>query len=127
MKEIMAIIRMDNMNDTIGALSEAGFAAMTAQKVFGRGKKKIDHELIEIVIKEGINAPVRTVEAISEGHRLMAKRLITLIVPDESVDEVVDIVLEHNKTGYMGDGKIFVLPITEVIRVRTGQTGVNAI
>lgn len=127
MKEILAIIRMDNINDTAHALSEAGFSSMTGRKVFGRGKKNLNFELLEKVIDDGIEAPPRTLESISESQRLFAKRLITMVVKDEDVQEVCDIIIEHNQTGNMGDGKIFVLPVAEVVRVRTGETGESAI
>jgi len=127
MKEIMAFIRMDNMNETIHALSEAGYGSMTAHKVFGRGKKQANYEYIEAVVEQGMDAPVRTVESISENHRLIAKRSVTVVAEDDQVDEIIKIIVEKNQTGNMGDGKIFVLPLTEVYRVRTGETGSNAI
>lgn len=128
MKEILAIIRMNTMNETINALSEAGFASMTAHPVFGRGKKKIDFSIIEHLIQDdAIDAPPRTIETISETHRLLAKRSVMLVVQDDEVDEVIDIILEHNQTGNMGDGKIFVMPISDVTRVRTGESGTSAI
>jgi nitrogen regulatory protein PII 2 len=127
MKEIMAVIRMDNINDTARALSEAGFSSMTGRKVFGRGKKKYTFELIEDVVEEGDNTPTRTLETISENHRLIAKRMMILVVKDEDVDEVVDIIIDKNQTGHMGDGKIFVLPVADVVRVRTSETGESAL
>ena len=127
MKEVMAIIRMNTINETKRALSEAGFASMTARKVYGRGKKKISFSMLEDVIEDEMDAPPRLVEAVSESHRLLAKRLITLVVDDDEVDEVTKIIVETNQTGSMGDGKIFILPISEVIRVRTGESGQSAV
>ena len=127
MKEVMAIIRMNTMNETKRALSEAGFASMTARKVYGRGKKKISFNMIEDIIEDAAEAPPRLAEAMSEAHRLLAKRLITLVVNDKDVDEVTKIIIETNQTGSMGDGKIFVLPISDVIRVRTGESGQSAV
>lgn len=127
MKEIMAVIRMDNINDTAKALSEAGFSSMTGRKVFGRGKKTLNYELVEKVLDDGIEAPPRTLETISESQRLIAKRIMSLVVKDENVQEVIDIIIEKNQTGNMGDGKIFVLPISDVVRVRTGETGESAV
>ena len=91
-------------------------------------RKKIDFSIIEHLIEEdGIDAPPRTIETISETHRLLAKRSVMLVVQDDEVDDVIDIILEHNQTGNMGDGKIFVMPISDVTRVRTGESGTNAI
>ncbi|WP_058485534.1 P-II family nitrogen regulator [Defluviitalea phaphyphila] len=128
MKEIIAIIRMDMINQTKEALSIAGFPSMTCRKVQGRGKKKVDYELIESLISgEKIETSSKKMEMLSEAHRLIPKRMITMIVKDEDVKKVIDIIIEVNQTGNMGDGKIFVIPIEEVIRVRTGETGEIAI
>lgn len=127
MKEVMAIIRMNTINETKRALSEAGFSSMTARKVYGRGKKKISFGMIEDIIDDELEAPPRILETMSETHRLLAKRLITLVVNDDEVDEVTKIIVEHNQTGSMGDGKIFILPISDVIRVRTGEAGTSAV
>jgi nitrogen regulatory protein PII 2 len=100
---------------------------MTARKVYGRGKKKISFNMIEDIIEDAADAPPRLAEAMSEAHRLLAKRLIILIVGDDEVEEVTKIIVEKNQTGSMGDGKIFVLPIYDVIRVRTGESGQSAV
>lgn len=127
MKEIMAIIRMDKINQTKKALVEAGFPALTCRKVFGRGKKKVDYELIQqLIAGEEIQSP-KTAEVVSEGHRLVPKRLITLMVNDEDVKAAVQTIIDINQTASPGDGKIFVIPIEEAIRVRTGETGVEAL
>jgi nitrogen regulatory protein PII 2 len=127
MKEVMAIIRMNMINKTKEALSEAGFTAMTARKVYGRGRKKVDYELINSLISgTEIESPALA-ETISEGHRLVPKRLITLVVHDEDVQKAVKTIIEVNQTGSQGDGKIFVLPIEEAIRVRTAESGKVAV
>lgn len=127
MKEVNAIIRMNTINDTKRALSEAGFPSMTARTVYGRGKKKVSFEMLEQFIGEDMDAPAKTLEMISESHRLLSKRMITLVVQDDQVDEVIGIIIEHNQTGNMGDGKIFVSPITDAVRVRTGEKGASAV
>ena len=127
MKEIMAIIRLNMMNKTKDALSQAGFPSITCRKVMGRGKKKVDFSLIQSIVEENALQAPRLAEELSEGHRLVPKRFVTLIVNDEEVQKVVDTIMEVNSTGNPGDGKIFVLPISDVYRVRTGEAGEEAI
>jgi nitrogen regulatory protein PII 2 len=121
MKQIIAIIRMNKINATKQALSLAGFPAVTCRKVLGRGKKKVDYELINNLLNGTEIASPQIAEGISEGHRLVPKRQIMLVVRDEEVGEVVKIIIEQNQTKCAGDGKIFVCPIEKVVRVRTGE------
>ncbi|MGM0370046.1 MAG: P-II family nitrogen regulator [Bacillota bacterium] len=134
MKEVMSIIRMSMINKTKKALALKGFNSLTCRKVKGRGKKKVNYELIEqllageeeaVAIEGKIDPEV--VETVSEGHRLVPKRLITMIVDDEDVEEVVGTIIDVNQTGNPGDGKIFVRTIDSALRVRTGEQGEDAI
>ena len=127
MKEVMCIIRLNKVNKTKEALAEAGFPSITCRKVLGRGKKSIDKALIEAYMESGEVPQSAYGENLSERGRLIPKRLITLVVKDEEVKTVVDAVIGVNSTGTPGDGKIFVLPIEEVFRVRDGQSGEDAI
>ncbi len=129
MKEIMAIIRINKINKTRDALASEGFPAFTCVKILGRGKGKLKNkvELSNVVSIEEQDIPKEIAEAMSEEDRLLAKRLITLIVPDEEAPKVIDTIINVNKTGHPGDGKIFVLPINDAIRVRTAEKGNNAI
>ena len=127
MKEVMAIIRMNKITDTKEALSKAGFPSITCRKVYGRGKKKVDFELIEELIDGQPIAEPSVLESISENHRLISKRYLTMIVEDDEASEVAQIIIKANQTGNMGDGKIFISSIGDVVRVRTGETGVAAI
>lgn len=126
MKEIMAIIRLNMIGKTKEALLENGFPALTCTKVLGRGKAKVDYSLVNAELIEG-NIEARVAEQLSEGHRLIPKRLIVLTVNDSEVKKAVDTIIEANCTGNPGDGKIFVLPVSETIRVRTGETGEAAV
>lgn len=127
MKEVLAIIRMDMINKTKDALLKEGFAALNCRKVLGRGKKKVDFSILENMVRgTEISSPV-VAEAMSEGHRLIPKRLLSIVVADEDVKKVVDTIIETNSKGKPGDGKIFVMPISDAIRVRTGETGEVAI
>lgn len=127
MKEVMCIIRLNKVIKTKEALAEAGFPSITCRKVLGRGQKSIDKALLEAYMEADNLPPTPFGENLSERGRLIPKRLITLVVKDEAVKAVVDAVLEVNSTGTPGDGKIFVLPVEEVYRVRDGQAGETAI
>lgn len=123
MKEVMAIIRMNKMNETKRALADAGVSALTARRVMGRGKGKVDFFLLQ-------GAQQGAEEAISQlgqGPKFIPKRLLTVVVSDDRVPLVVQTIIEVNKTGNPGDGKIFVMPILEAVRVRTGETGDTAV
>lgn len=129
MKEVMAIIRMNMINKTKDALAEAGFSSLTCRKVFGRGKKAVNYEMIKEIMSqtEAQLASPQLAESISEGHRLIQKRLLTLIVNDDESDKVVNIIMKTNSTGNSGDGKIFVMSVEDSIRVRTGEKGIMAL
>ena len=119
MKEVMAIVRMNMMNKTKRALLEAGITSMTARDALGRGKGLVDYSLLE-------GAEKGYEEAIAQlGHsqRLIPKRLIFIIVPDNLVDTTVQSIIKVNKTGKSGDGKIFVMPVADSVSVRTGESG----
>ncbi len=126
MKEVMAIIRQNKVNQTKEALVEAGYPAFTCLKVLGRGKKTIDLSIVQDIVDAG-EMPISTVgEALTEPTRLIPKRFFTLIVEEEDVDKVVSIIIDTNQTGNPGDGKIFVIPIEESIRVRSGEKNADA-
>ncbi|HOP73479.1 MAG TPA: P-II family nitrogen regulator [Bacillota bacterium] len=120
MKEVMAVIRMNMMNKTKKALAEAGISSFTATgRVMGRGKGNVDYTLLEGA-KEGYE---EAIAQLGKGPRLVPKRLLWIIVPDELVQRTVDTIIEVNQTGQPGDGKIFVMPTLDAIRIRTGETG----
>lgn len=119
MKEVMAIIRMNKMNVTKRSLSEAGIYSMTARKVIGRGKGKVDYMLLKGA-QDGYD---EAINQLSPGPKLLPKRMVTVVVPDNKVELTVKTIVDVNKTGSPGDGKIFVLPISDTVRVRTAETG----
>ena len=127
MKEITAIIRMDMVNKTKTALLKLGFPAITARMVMGRGKKKIDYELFQNVFTNNEGLTPILAEQLSEEHRLMPKRMLILVVEDKDVKAIVASIIEINQNGNPGNGKIFVTTVADVIRVRTGETGIEAI
>ena len=94
MKEIMAIIRMNMVNPTKTALANAGFPAFSCRKCLGRGKKSIDAALAETILETGEQPDKPVAEHLTEYSRLIAKRLFTIIVDDEQVDEAVKIIID---------------------------------
>ncbi|MDR1964668.1 MAG: P-II family nitrogen regulator [Planctomycetaceae bacterium] len=119
MKEVMAIIRIDKINKTKDALMTAGISSIHVKDVLGRGKGYIDilqSESVESHWKEKIGE-------LALVGRLVPKRKISIIVPDKLVQKVVKTIISVNQTGKSGDGKIFVMPVANSIRVRDGQTG----
>jgi nitrogen regulatory protein PII 2 len=124
MKTIMAIIRIDKMNETKKALTDIGMPSFFATgRVFGRGKGRYDAKVLEGVKN---NIP-EAVSIIGPVPRLRPQRLINLTVLDNQVKEAVEAIINANSTSSPGDGKIFVLPCSDSIRVRTGETGDSAI
>jgi nitrogen regulatory protein PII 2 len=126
MKEVMAVIRANKINQTKSALIDAGLPAFTAMAARGRGRRPVEFELLQ-AINENPAQGAEVLPTLSQGGRLIPKRLISLVVPDERVSEVVQILIKTNQTGKPGDGKIFVLPVSEILRIRTGDTGLAAI
>lgn len=123
MKEILAIIRMNKINATKVALAEIGVPAITARKVVGRGKGQVDYQILRGA-EEGYE---EAINHLGPGPKLIPKRMLIIVVPDDMVEKTAGTIIEVNKTGHPGDGKIFVLPVTDAVRVRTGETGGTAI
>jgi nitrogen regulatory protein PII 2 len=119
MKEVMAIIRMNMMNKTKKALSEAGISSMTAKDVLGRGKGLVDYKLLEGAEKGFEEA----IAQLGQSQRLIPKRLLVVVVRDKLLPKTVSTIIGVNQTGKSGDGKIFVLPVADSFSVRTGDGG----
>jgi nitrogen regulatory protein PII 2 len=119
MKEIFAIVRMNKMNQTKRALSEVGITSITARDALGRGKGLVDVQLLEGAEKGYEEA----IAQLGQTHRMIPKRALLIVVPDELVDKTVKTLIQVNQTGKSGDGKIFVTPCLDAIRVRTGESG----
>lgn len=112
MKKVEAIIKPFKLDEVKESLSEIGVHGMTVTEVkgFGRtgGKKEVYRGSAYVV-------------------DFVPKVKLEIIVPDDSVHQVISTIAEAAKTGRIGDGKIFVTPVDEVIRIRTGETGADAI
>jgi nitrogen regulatory protein P-II 1 len=112
MKKIEAIIKPFKLDEVKDALAEVGVQGMTVTEVkgFGRtgGKKEVYRGSAYVV-------------------DFVPKVKIEVVVPDELVHDVLDAIEKSAKTGRIGDGKIFVVPIEEAVRIRTGERGKEAI
>jgi nitrogen regulatory protein P-II 1 len=112
MKKIEAIIKPFKLDDVKEALTEIGVIGMTVTEVRGFGRQKGHTELYR--------GSEYTVD-------FLPKVKIEVVVADHVVDKVVSTIVGAAKTGSIGDGKVFVLPIGESIRIRTGGTGEAAV
>ena len=103
MKMIRAFIRPEREQEVVLALEGAGFPSLTKMPVFGRGKQK------------GLTVgPVHYDE--------LPKMLIMTVVDDRDTERVVQVIQDKAKTGFIGDGKIFISPVEQAYTVRTGET-----
>ncbi|NJM56265.1 MAG: P-II family nitrogen regulator [Synechococcales cyanobacterium RU_4_20] len=112
MKKVEAIIRPFKLDEVKIALVNAGIVGMTVSEVRGFGRQKGQ--------TERYRGSEYTVE-------FLQKLKIDLVVEDEQVDMVVDRIVEAARTGEIGDGKIFVSPVDQIIRIRTGEKNLDAI
>ena len=112
MKKIEAIIKPFKLDDVKEALTELGIIGMTVTEVRGFGRQKGHTELYR--------GSEYTID-------FLPKVKVELVVPDNLVDKVVATVAAAARTGSIGDGKVFVLPMGEAIRIRTGEKGEDAI
>ncbi|ABS28575.1 MULTISPECIES: P-II family nitrogen regulator [Anaeromyxobacter] len=112
MKKVEAIIKPFKLDEVKQALSEVGVAGLTATEVKGFGRQKGHTELY------------RGAEYVVD---FLPKVKVEVVVSDQLVGRVVEVIERAAKTGRIGDGKIFVLPVEEVIRIRTGERGDEAL
>jgi nitrogen regulatory protein P-II 1 len=112
MKRIDAIIKPFKLDDVKDRLARVGVQGLTVNEVKGFGRQKGHTELY------------RGAEYVVD---FLPKVQITLLVPDERVAETVDAIIEGARTGKIGDGKIFVTAVEEVVRIRTGERGTGAV
>ena len=112
MKKIEAVIKPFKLDDVKEALLEIGIGGITVSEVRGHGRQQGHTELY------------RGAEYIVD---FLPKVKIELVVKEEDVEKVVDTIIKSARTGKIGDGKIFVLPVEKVIRIRTGEEDEEAI
>jgi nitrogen regulatory protein P-II 1 len=112
MKKVEAIIRPFRIDDVREALADIGVKGMTLTEVKGYGRQKGHTE-----VYRGSEYQID----------FLPKIKLEVIVADAVADQVVDAIMKAAKTGQVGDGKIFVYPVEDVIRVRTGESGEEAL
>jgi nitrogen regulatory protein P-II 1 len=109
MKKIEVIVRPEKLNDVKQALDDLGIHGMNVISVTGRGAQRG-------IVHQGRGGETVTVD-------MLPKIKIEVVVADMAVDRVIDAVVAAARTGNIGDGKIFVIPVEEAVRVRTGERG----
>jgi len=112
MKKVEAIIKPFKLDDVKEALTEIGVIGMTVMEVRGFGRQKGHTELYR--------GSEYTID-------FLPKVKIEIVVPDQVAGKVVETIIAAAKTGSIGDGKVFVLPVEESVRIRTGERGEEAI
>ena len=112
MKKIEAVVKPFKLEDVKDALAEIGVTGMTVSEVKGYGRQKGHSELY------------RGAEYVVD---FLPKIKMEMIVEDKDVDQVTSTIVEAARTGKIGDGKIFVSDVDKIIRIRTGETGSEAI
>ncbi|MCI0706245.1 MAG: P-II family nitrogen regulator [Ignavibacteriae bacterium] len=112
MKKIEAVIRPHKLNDVREALQEIGISGMTVTEVKGFGRQKGHTEVYR---------------GSEYNIDFLPKVKVELVVPKKLAERAVSTILQAAKTGSVGDGKIFVLPVEEAIRVRTEEVGEGAL
>ena len=112
MKQITAIVRPEMLEPLKDALTSAGVHGMAVSEVQGFGNQR------------GWKEFYRGTEVLLN---MVPKVKFELVVDDDRVQDLVDIICETARTGEVGDGKVFVSPVEEVVRIRTGEQGVEAI
>ncbi|EHL06083.1 nitrogen regulatory protein P-II [Desulfitobacterium hafniense DP7] len=108
MKKIEAIVRPGKLDDVQSALDDFGVSGLTVTQVLGCGNQKGHTQ-----VYRGVEYKVY----------LLPKVKIEVVVTDQDVDQVISIITQAARTGEVGDGKIFVYPVEEAIRIRTGEKG----
>ncbi len=109
MNKVEAIVRPERMEAVKDALAAAGFVGMNIVNVTGRGVQKG-------IVHTGRGGEEYRVD-------MLPKTKLELVVKDADTDKVVNLIVEAARTGAIGDGKIFVMPVGDAIRVRTGEKG----
>ncbi len=112
MKKVEAVIKPFKLDDVKDAIDAIGVQGITITEVKGYGRQKGHAEVY------------RGAEYVVD---FLPKIKLEIIVPEERVSELVDVIQKAAHTGRIGDGKIFVTPVEEIIRIRTGETGDSAV
>ncbi len=122
MKEVIAIIRPKKVGPTKDALEKLGYPGVTAVQVLGRGHQRGIAAEVSIDSSAELLSHGRTA-----GMKYIPKRLLSIVVHDEDAASVVQEVIKINQSAQIGDGKIFICPVVDALRVRTGERGEAAV
>ena len=112
MKKIEAIIKPFKLEEVKDALAEIGVVGMSVSEVKGFGRQKGHTEIYR--------GSEYTID-------FLPKVLVEVVVPDDLADKVIDTIVKAAKTEKIGDGKVFVLPVEQAVRIRTGEQGEEAL
>ena len=113
MQKIEAIVRPEKLDDVKKALTDAGHHGMNIVHVTGRGVQRG-------IVHQGRGGESYTVD-------MLPKVKVEVVVSDQQVDAVVKIICDAARTGNIGDGKLFIVPVSDAVRVRTGERGDDAV
>ncbi len=112
MKKLQIILRLETVDQVMDALTAIGIGGATAMEVRGFGRQRGHTEIYRS----------QTTEV-----DFRSKIMLEMVMEDEKVDQAVQVIMNHARTGHVGDGKIFILPVEEAIRIRTGESGAAAL
>lgn len=112
MVKIEAVIRPDKLDEVKSALDELGISGITVMEVRGAGQQR---------------GYVNRYRGAEYRVNLLDKVKLETVVPDSLAEQVVEVIVKASRTGEVGDGKIFVIPVANAVRVRTGETGEEAV
>ena len=139
MRELFAVIRQERVGETLEALSAIGVDSVTVHTVHGRGKQGGNiMEVVDPLMRGNIESVSKiwkfpTPSSMAGASTLtkpvfwVPKSLLDIVVSEVPTEHVVETIVRVNRTGRNGDGKIFLLPIEDAVRIRTGETGDAAI
>lgn len=112
MIKVEAIIRPQKLDDVKAALSELGIAGITVTEVHGSGRQK---------------GYTQTYRGAEYTINLLQKVKVEVVVPDAVAEQVLEVIQDAARTGEIGDGKIFLIPVADAVRIRTGERGDPAV
>jgi nitrogen regulatory protein P-II 1 len=113
MKKVEAIIRPEKLDEVKNALAQIGIVGLNVVNITGRGRQR------------GLSYTARG--EVSYAVDMLPKTRLVVVLQDSDVERVVETIVQTARTGNIGDGKIFIMPVEEVIRVRTGERGKDAL
>lgn len=117
MKKVIIFIRPNRYHETKAALEKAGFSAISSVNVQGRGRNSVEFSPRE----------ENELKEYEKHHRFIPKKMIMIYIRDEDEKQLVDVVIDTNRTNHCGDGKIFILPIKTGFRIRSGESEEEAV